>query len=71
MCTKFDIYVFIIFANSAISWREQVNFQWDNDEFRFVLDQHAELDVYRTSPLKQRSSGRHGAPLEHNILIPS
>ena len=35
-------------ANSAIvlaiSWREQVNFQWDDDEVRFVLDQHAELD---------------------------
>jgi hypothetical protein len=22
---------------SAISWWEQVNFQWDDDEFRFVL----------------------------------
>jgi hypothetical protein len=22
---------------SAISWREQVNFQWDDDEVRFVL----------------------------------
>ena len=31
-------------ANSAISWREQVNFQWDDDEFRFVLDQHTEVD---------------------------
>ena len=32
-------------ANSAIfaakSWREQVNFQWDDDEIHFVLDQHA------------------------------
>ena len=27
--------------NSAISWREQVNFEWDDDEVRFVLDQHA------------------------------
>ena len=30
---------------SAISWREQVNFQWDEDEdedeIRFVLDQQA------------------------------
>jgi hypothetical protein len=26
---------------SVISWREQVNFQWDDDEVRFVLDQHA------------------------------
>jgi hypothetical protein len=23
----------------AISWREQVNFQWDDDEVHFVLDQ--------------------------------
>ena len=28
---------------SAISWREKVNvnFQWDNDEVLFVLDQYA------------------------------
>ena len=26
--------------------REQVIFQWDDDEVRFVLDQHAELDLY-------------------------
>jgi hypothetical protein len=26
---------------SAISWREQVKFQWDVDEVRFVLEQHA------------------------------
>jgi len=26
---------------SALSWREKVNFQSDNDKFRFVLDQHA------------------------------
>ena len=25
----------------AISWPEQVNFQWDDDEVRFVLDQRA------------------------------
>ena len=31
-------------ANSAISQQEQVNFQWDDDEVRIVLDQHAELD---------------------------
>ena len=29
---------------SAISGREQVNFQWDDDDVRFVLDQNAELD---------------------------
>jgi hypothetical protein len=26
---------------SGISWREQVNFQWNDDEVRSVLDQHA------------------------------
>ena len=26
---------------SAISWREQVNFQRDDDEVHFVLDQHS------------------------------
>ena len=26
---------------SPISWREQINFQWDDDEVRFVLDQNA------------------------------
>jgi len=26
---------------SAISWREQVNFQYNDDQIRFVLDQHA------------------------------
>jgi hypothetical protein len=30
---------------SAISARKQVNFQWNNDEIRFVPDQHAYLDV--------------------------
>jgi hypothetical protein len=56
---------------SAISWREQVHFQWDDDEVRFVQDQHAELDFYSASSLKQQSPGRHVAPLWHIILIPS
>jgi hypothetical protein len=34
------------FSNfSAISWRGQVNFQSDNDEVRFVLEQHPELHI--------------------------
>jgi len=53
----------------AISWREQVNFQWDDDEVCFVLDQHAEF--YSASSLKQQSADRHVAPLGHIILIPS
>ena len=61
-------------ANSAIFklyYGEQVNFQCDDDEVRFVLDQHAELDFYSDNSLKQQSVGRHVAPLEHIILIPS
>jgi hypothetical protein len=44
----------------------QVNFQWDDDddddEVRFVLDQHAELDFYSASSLKQQSADRYVAP---------
>jgi hypothetical protein len=65
------IVVYRQFSNfSAISWREQVNFQWDDDEVRFVLDQHAGLDFYSASSLKQQSADRHVTPLGHIILIP-
>ena len=57
-------------AYSAIC-REQVNFQCDDDEVRFVLDQHSELDLYSASSLKQQCVGRHVAPFGHIILIPS
>jgi hypothetical protein len=30
---------------SAIPWREQVIFQWDDDDVRFALDQHDSLDL--------------------------
>jgi hypothetical protein len=56
---------------SAISWREQVNVQWDDDEVRFVLDQHTEMDFYSARSLKQQSAVRHVGPLGHIILIPS
>ena len=58
-------------ANSAISWREQVNFQWDEDDVCFVLDQHPKLDIYSASSLKQQSADRHVTPLGHIILIPN
>jgi hypothetical protein len=58
-------------AFSAILWREQVNFQWDDDEVRCVLDQNAELDFYSANSLKQQSADRHVAPLGHIILIPN
>jgi hypothetical protein len=39
-----------------MSWREEINFQWDDDddEVLFVLDQHAELDFYSASSLKRQ-----------------
>jgi hypothetical protein len=49
----------------------QVYVQWDDDEVRSVLEQHAKLDVYGTSSLKQQYANRHVATLRHIILIPS
>ena len=49
----------------------QVNFQWNDEEVRFVLEQHTELDFYSAGSLKQQSIDRHVAPLGHVILIPS
>jgi hypothetical protein len=34
----------------------------DNDDVRFVLDQRAELDLYKASLLKQQSADRNGSP---------
>jgi hypothetical protein len=48
---------------------ESVNFQWDDDEVRFVLDQHTYLDFYSANSLKQHSPDWHVASLEHIILI--
>ena len=45
--------------------------QWNDDEVCFVLDQHAELDFYSASSLKQQTAGKHVTPLGHIILIPS
>ena len=58
------------FSNfSVITWREQINFQWDDDEVHFVLDQYAKLDFCCASSLKQQSADRHVALLGHIILI--
>ena len=47
-------------------------YQWNDNDVRFVLDQHAELDFYSASnSLKQQSTGRHVTPLGHIILITS
>ena len=55
----------------AIEWREQVIFQRDDDEARFVLDQYAEMYICSASTLKQQSTDRLVAPLRHIILIQS
>ena len=44
-------------------------FWWDGDEVRFVLDQHAEMDVHSSSSLKQQSTDKHVAQLGFIILI--
>jgi hypothetical protein len=55
---------------AAISWREQVNCQWDDDDdVCFVPDQYAELDFYSARSMKQQSADRHVATLGHIILI--
>jgi hypothetical protein len=48
---------------------KKVNFQWDDDEVLFVIDQHAYLDFYSASCLEQQSADKHVAPLGHIILI--
>jgi hypothetical protein len=43
--------IVVKFSNfPAISWQEQVNFQLENDEVRFVQDEHVELDFYSALP---------------------
>jgi hypothetical protein len=39
----------------------------DDDDVYFVLDQHAELDIYSASSLKQQTVDRHVTPLGHNL----
>jgi predicted alpha/beta hydrolase len=39
----------------------------DDDDVYFVLDQHAELDIYSASSLKQQTVDRHVTPLGHNF----
>ena len=71
-CCLIQVIVKLKFSNSSAKlWREQVNFQWDDDEVCFVLDQHAEMDCYSASSMKQQSAGRHVDPFGHIILISS
>jgi hypothetical protein len=53
-----------------MSWREQVNFERDDDKVHFVLDQHTWVEFYSATHWN-KSVGRHVAPLGHIIPIPS
>ena len=55
--------------HSAISWWEQVNFQWNDDEVRFELDKYAELDFIVLAHWTN-SQRLDVSPLGHIIPIP-
>ena len=42
----------------------KLNFQWDVDKVRFVLDAYVKLDFYIARSLKQQSADRHVVPLD-------
>jgi hypothetical protein len=43
-------------------------FEWYDDEIRFPLDQHTELDFYSASRLKQQSAGRYVIPNPDTLI---
>ena len=43
-------------------------FEWNDDEIRFVLDQHTELDCYSARGLKNQSAGRHVIPNSDTLI---
>ena len=61
--SNFSATLYII-TRTSYSW-------WDDDEARFVQEEHAELDFYSASSLKQQSVDRHITQLGLIILIPS
>jgi hypothetical protein len=52
------LFSYVIEQTNYIQWNEDD----DNDDVRFVLDQRAELDLYKASLLKQQSADRNGSP---------
>jgi hypothetical protein len=49
-----------------MSSRDKVNFQWDDNVIRFLLDEDDKLDLYGATSQKE-----HVAPPGHIMLIPS
>ena len=45
----------------------EIKLIFNDDEVRFVLDQHSLLDFYSASSLKQQSPDRHVAPLRCSV----
>ena len=60
-----DVVLLLYFYEEIMSseWVCGCNFRWNDDEVRFVLDQHAELDFYSASSLKQQSMLLHSDTL--------
>ena len=54
---------------SAISWREQITFWWDDDDACYTRPTRWAGNFNNASSLKQQSTGRHVAAFIH-ILIP-
>ena len=61
----------LVIKLSTISWREQATFRRNDDDVCFVLDQHAELDYYSASSLKQHSVRDMSPHLDPKILTSS
>jgi len=59
---KWAFFYHIMARMSYIQWN-------DDDDVRFVQDQHAKLNLYKASSQKQQFAGRHVAPLRHIMLI--
>jgi len=59
-----------IFLLQLYHTENKLRFRWDDEYVRIVLEQHAKLDFYSASFLKQQSTDRRAASLGHIILNP-
>ena len=78
ICTSYTVKVLRIASERLFFDANTPFFQLYHGENKLIFNammmryaQHAELDFYSASSLKQQSAGRHVAPLGHIILIPS